>query len=121
MPVKIFSLKSVPDDEVEEIRQLLIDNNVDFYETPGGNWGISMPAIWVKEDNQSEKTKLLIAQYQEERLYRVREEYEKLKSEGKHPSVIDRIITEPLRTVFYILIVLGLIYVVTTPFLTFVK
>lgn len=121
MPVKIFSLKNVPDDELEEIRDLLTESRVDFYETPGGNWGISMPAIWVKDDSQSEQAKLLIDQYQIRRRIRVREEYAKLKKEGKHQGIIEKIISDPLRSVIYILIALGLIYVSIKPFITFVN
>ena len=77
MPVKIFSLKNVPDDELEEIRNLLVENKIDYYETPGGNWGISMPAIWLNDDSQSEQAKLLNDQYEQKSSLRIREEYDK--------------------------------------------
>ena len=121
MPVKIFSLKNVPDDELEDIRDLLTENKIDFYETPGGNWGISMPAIWINDDSQSEQTKLLIDQYQLKRSARIRQEYEKLKREGKHQTLIEKIISDPIRSVIYILLSLGLIYISIKPFLTFVN
>jgi hypothetical protein len=121
MPVKIFSLKNVPDDEQEEIRDLLIENKIDYYETPGGNWGISMPAIWINDDSQFEQVKLLIDQYQKKRSVRIREEYEKLKKEGKHQTFIEKVISDPIRSVIYILIALGLMYISIKPFMTFVN
>jgi hypothetical protein len=121
MPVKIFSLKNVPDDELEEIRELLTEHKVDYYETPGGNWGVSMPAIWINDDNQSEQVKLLIDQYQQSRSARVREEYNKLKREGKHQTFIEKVVSDPIRSIIYILIALGLIYFSTKPFMTFVN
>jgi len=41
----LFRLNGVSDDEAEEVRELLASNNIDFYETSPGNWGVSMPAI----------------------------------------------------------------------------
>jgi len=46
----LFRLNGVSEDEIEDVRELLTEHDIDFYETPPGNWGISMPAIWVKED-----------------------------------------------------------------------
>ena len=68
MPVPVFRLRNVPDDEAEEIRNLLKHNHIDFYETPAGNWGISMPAIWLNDDDQLERAKELIKEYQQHRL-----------------------------------------------------
>ena len=36
MAVLIFKLRYVPEDEAHEIRELLGDNNIDFYETTAG-------------------------------------------------------------------------------------
>ena len=121
MPVKIFSLKNVPDDELDEIRNLLVENKVDYYEYPGGKWGLSMPAFWLNDDSQSEQAKLLIDQYEQKRSLRIREEYDKLKMEGKHQTLIEKVISDPIRSVSYILLELGLIYISTKPFLTFVN
>ena len=52
MPVKLFSLRGVPDDEADEIRALLAQHAIDYYETPPGNWGVSMPAIWLPDDSE---------------------------------------------------------------------
>jgi hypothetical protein len=45
----------VPDDEAHEIRELLIDNDIDFYETSVGVFGISMPGLWLKNEEQLQK------------------------------------------------------------------
>ena len=67
MAVQIFRLRNVPEDEAEEVRQLLAENQVDFYETPAGMWGISMPALWIKDESQKDKVKALLAEYQQQR------------------------------------------------------
>jgi hypothetical protein len=100
MPVKLFSLHNVPDDEAEEVRELLRSNEIDFYETPAGNWGISVAYIWLHDENELEKAKALIDNYQQERLIRVREEYAQLGRTGRHRTIGDAIRENSLRRLF---------------------
>ena len=69
----LFKMRHVPQDEAEDIRRLLDDHDIDFFETFSGNWGISVPAIWLKHDNQFEAARIVIDDYQEERIQRMRE------------------------------------------------
>jgi hypothetical protein len=64
MAVIIFRLKDVPEDEADEVRELLRANHLDFYETSAGKWGISIAAIWLKDDSQKERARALIDDYQ---------------------------------------------------------
>ena len=41
----LFRLRHVPEDEAEEVRALLEQNSIEFFETFAGNWGISLPAL----------------------------------------------------------------------------
>ena len=70
----LFKLKSVFDDEADEIRQLLSDNQIDFYESPAGNWGISMHALWLNDEKQYDVARKLIDDYQQQRSLRIQEE-----------------------------------------------
>ena len=117
MSVQLFILRGVPDDEAEEVRDLLTKNGIDYYETPAGNWGISMPAILLKNDNQLQKAKLLIGKYQRERLIRARDNYEQLKREGKNKTVIDGIKEDPVRFIVYLAIIIVVIYFSTKLFI----
>ena len=119
MSKQIFRLRNVPDDEAEEIRLLLREHGIEFYETPGGNWGISMPALWLNDDNehQAEEARALIEQYQEERAGRMRREYEELRQQGKHRRLRDAFWERPLEFIFYLLIVVLILYLSTKPFL----
>ena len=78
MPALLFRLRGVPEDEADDVRELLNRNGIEFYETPAGRWGISIPAIWLHDETQLEPAKSLIDQYQSERACRVRAEYEQL-------------------------------------------
>jgi hypothetical protein len=121
MPVQLFRLRGVPDDEAEEIRELLSTNEIDYYETPAGNWGISMPAIWLNDESQLHRAQLLIEKYQGERLARVRDEYERFNREGKNKSIIDVIKQNPVRFMVYLAAIIAVIYLSTVPFIDFGK
>lgn len=117
MPVKLFSLRNVPDDEAEEIRALLTENGIVFYETPGGNWGISMPAIWLHNEDQLQTAESLIDEYQRKRLIRTREQREKLEKKGNFETIIDKIKEDPIRFLIYLAIAFTVLYISTKPFI----
>ena len=116
MSVRIFNLRGVPDDEAEDIRDLLTGNSIDYYETPAGNWGISMPALWLKDEDQLSAAKALIDAYQEERTVRVRAEHAQLRREGKYRTFLDEIREHPLRVAAYVLVAVVVLYFSTKPF-----
>jgi nucleosome binding factor SPN SPT16 subunit len=60
----IFKLKSVPYDEADDIKNLLAENEIAFYESPAGNWAISMHALWLNDEDQYTEAKKLIDEYQ---------------------------------------------------------
>lgn len=106
----LFKLRSVPDDEADEVRTLLTENKIDFYETSAGNWGVSMPALWVRDEIQYPRAKILLDTYQAERSARVRAEYARLKQEGKHKTILDSFRENPLGFTAYLFIVAILLY-----------
>ncbi|MDH5446506.1 MAG: DUF6164 family protein [Gammaproteobacteria bacterium] len=75
MAVLIFKLRFVPDDEAQDIRDLLFENNIDYHETSAGLLGISVPGFWVINEEQADKARALIDDYQQLRQKRVQEEY----------------------------------------------
>lgn len=117
MAKQIFRLRGVPEDEAEDVRALLTDHDFDFYETPGGNWGISMPAFWLADDDQEDAAKALIDEYQAERFTLARAEYDQLKKDGNLPTIFDRFKENPGQFVFYLAGVVALIYFSVMPFI----
>ena len=119
MAVKLFKLRNVPDDEAEEVRQLLADHEIDFYETYAGGWGISMPAIWLQDATQLTQATALIDAYQERRTTQARTEYAQLKQQGQHRTVPDKIRENPVRFVLLFMLSLFILYISLAPFLQF--
>ena len=117
MAVLIFRLRQVPDDEAEAIRHLLDENTIDWYETNAGNWGISMPGIWVSDDEQAAFAQQLIGQYQHERASSQRLLHEQQKQLGQNATMLQRIIQHPLRSIGIILFCLFILYVSIHPFM----
>lgn len=60
----IFSLKYVEEDEANDIRALLMEHDIEFYETTAGRWQISLAAIWVRNNEDYGKARALIEEDQ---------------------------------------------------------
>lgn len=119
MAVQLFKLRGVPNDEAEDIRNLLTKHNIDHYETPAGNWGISMPAIWLNDGELLDQAKSLIEKYQDKRLAKIRNENEQRKREGKHRTIINELLENPVRFILYTALAVVILYLSTKPFLSF--
>jgi hypothetical protein len=117
MAVRFFALNGVPDEEAAEVRKLLSDNGIDYYETPAGNWGISVPAIWLKRADQVETARELLTGYQEQRRVRVRQEYAQLKAQGENRTVLHVIRENPVRFVVYLAAAALVVYFSIKPFI----
>jgi Family of unknown function (DUF6164) len=83
MAVLFFSLRGVPEDEAEDIRELLQTNEIAFYETSAGSFGISMPAIWLYTQEDLQKIQPLFDAYQQQRFITQRALYQELKQQGE--------------------------------------
>lgn len=118
MPIRLFSLRYVPDDEAQELRELLEKHQIDFYETGPGNWGISAGAFWLRTDERLEEARQLIDAYQEQRAKNARQEYEALKRAGQQRSFLDIVREKPLQLLLYIAAILFILYVSLKPFLS---
>ncbi|AKC88460.1 DUF6164 family protein [Pseudoxanthomonas suwonensis] len=70
----IFPLRNVPEDEADEVRQLLAAHGLDWYETRPGPWGISAGALWLKEESAYPEARRLLDDYQRQRREQVHEE-----------------------------------------------
>jgi len=117
MPVKLFSLYNVPADEADEVRELLANHGIDFHETDGGNWGISTPALWLRDESRFREARALIDAYEGERLVRVRAEYAEQRQAGVQRTLFDVIRENPLRFVVYATVIVMVLYFSTKPFL----
>lgn len=108
----LFRLRLVPEDEAEDVRQVLTDSNIPWYETSAGRWGVSFPAIWVRDDIDLPRARELLADYQAKRLKRVLDERENLEPE----TLVSRICQRPFRTLGVFGFVAVILYFTVLPF-----
>ncbi len=80
-----------------------------------------MPAIWLSEDSQFEKAQALLNTYQNERTIRMREEYARLKREGKNKTFADSVARNPVRFTIHLALALLVIYLSVTLVLDLAK
>ncbi|NOS89688.1 MAG: hypothetical protein HOP34_14310 [Methylococcaceae bacterium] len=111
MTVLLFSLRGVPEDEASEVRALLIQEAIDFYETSAGNWGMSMPALWLRDPSQLAHAQQLLKAYQQQRFVNAREQYLLAKASGQTPSAWQRFLETPLLYAAYLFALVMVAYV----------
>jgi len=117
MPALVFRLRNVPDDEAEDIRDLLSSHAMDWYETSAGNWGIAMPGIWVRNDEDQGKARELINDYQRRRQIQLRNDYQQNLEAGNVSSFWQRLQQRPLRVIGIVIFCAFILFVMINPFL----
>lgn len=117
MSALVFRLRNVPQEEADEVRALLQDNGIDCYETSAGNWGIAMPGIWVNDESDLPRARILINDYQQERGETQRARHAAERHTGKAVTVLQRVREQPLRVAGIVVFCLFILYVSINPFL----
>ena len=112
----LIKLRHAPDDEIQEIHSLLQEHQIDFYETQFGPWGISAPGIWLNDEQQYDRAKVLMTAYQENRFIEKRAEYEKQRGVGQHRTFLQNLLENPVQVILYSLIVGLILYFSIRPF-----
>jgi hypothetical protein len=113
MPVLLFKLTGAPEDEAEEVRELLHAHNIEFYETQSGRWAIGTAAIWLRDDSRLMEARSLLDEYQAQRVLRVREEYAASRKTGRLRSLL----ANPLAALLSLMFILLILYLSLAPFL----
>ncbi|MET1255737.1 DUF6164 family protein [Aliikangiella maris] len=112
----LFRLNQVPDDEADEIRQLLDEGKFDYYETSPGLLGLSFAAIWLKDEQQYDQANQLIEDYQLKRSAKAREHFASLKQADQHITLWRAFKQSPIRLAAAVIFVCIILYLTLTPF-----
>ena len=117
MSVMLFKLRGVEEDEADEIRALLTQHEINFYETTNGRWGLGFAAVWLHDDEVFEQAKTLIEDYQVQRYQQARETYQQLCLEGKQQTMWKTMKERPVQVLLVLLAVTIVTIFALTPFL----
>ena len=115
----IFRMRYVPQDEAQEVRDLLKENDIDFFETFAGNWSISVPALWVKHDEQFSRARRIIEDYQIERTKKVKQEFSEHKNTDKNITVRNIFSESPSKFIGSVFAIFIVLYISLRFFLSF--
>ena len=121
MAAIVFRLRHAPEDEVHDVTALLDEAGIDWYETGAGNWGISMPALWVRRDEDRDRARELIERYQCSRSARLRAEREDRRGDGSEPTLASRLRERPLASLAALAFCAFVLYVSIEPFVRLVR
>ena len=103
MPKLLLNLRLATDDEADDIRALLDEHQVDWYETKPGFWGISAGGIWLRDLERAAEVKGLLDAYQAQRVVRVRAEQEAARRDGTAPTFLSELRANPGRMLIQLL------------------
>lgn len=112
MAILLYKLHGVPEIEALEIRRILEEAEIDYYETTAGNWGISLAAIWLAQDSDEDKAKLLLEDFQNNWRQQVLTEQQAAPKE----TLAQRLMREPIKVVLALIAVAGILYLSIIPF-----
>lgn len=113
----LLNLRGVPDDEADEIRALLEEREIAFYETHPSFWGISAGGIWIRHEEDVPEAKRLMADYQRERVMKAHAEYRAAKLEGRVKTLWESVSEKPLQALAVLLGIGFLLLLLALPFL----
>lgn len=117
MATLLLKLRHVPEDEHQEVCDLLESNNIAYYETNTGFWGVGMAAIWLQDKSQLQQAEGLLNEYMQQRQVKVRQEFEQAKQAGQIRTLYSTFAGQPVTFILYILALLAILALTILPFL----
>lgn len=111
----LLNLRNVPEDEARDVRSLLADHGIGFYETPPSRWGISMGGIWVRDNRDYARAREALDEYQAARAIRAREAYAARKRRGDVETLADVLRRRPGEVLGYVIAAAGIIVLMMWP------
>ena len=117
----LFRLNQVEDDEADDVRALLDEAGLEYYETNAGRWRVSVAAIWLRHDDDYEQARAMLDDYQQQRSERLQEEYRQLEENGEQETFLQRVRERPADLILVILSVVIVIGLMVWPFLNFAR
>lgn len=117
MSLLLFSLQGVPDEEADEVRDLLQRHNLAFYETSAGRWGVGTAALWLVDESQLSSARGLLDEYQRRRRQQTRLAHAQAQRQGLAPTALRWALQNPARSLAAIVAIAAILYLSIWPFI----
>lgn len=115
----LLNLRHVPDDEADEVRALLQEQGIEFYETQAGRWRMSLSGIWVQNDADFARAREHFDAYQKARTERMRSEHAQARERGEMPTLVDNLRSNPVGVIFSAIVIVALLALMSWPWWRF--
>jgi hypothetical protein len=113
----LFDLRNVPDDEADEVRELLDAGQIAFYETKPAAWGLFAGGIWVVDETAMETARAMLADYQLQRQQKARDDYRLARRQGTVETFWTALRREPGKVAVLIFAVGFILALTVLPFI----
>ncbi|MFT5592496.1 MAG: hypothetical protein ACI8SR_000855 [Oceanicoccus sp.] len=117
MGALLLRLKHVPEDEYQEVCDLLNAHDLAYYETTSGFWGVGMAAIWLNDAAQLPKAHDVLNDYMRNRQMKMQADFEQAQQQGESRTLSSTFAAQPVTFVLYVLAVIGILALSILPFL----
>ncbi len=115
MAHRLMNLWNVPGDEIDDIHELLTANAIDYYETGGGMFGLTTPALWLRDISQLTQARLLLDEYAARRAVESRQRWHEELAAGNKRTIVDMMREQPLKFFVYMALIAALLYISLVP------
>ncbi|MBT5231816.1 MAG: hypothetical protein HOM11_16250 [Methylococcales bacterium] len=121
MSVLLFRLKDVPEEEIEGVVALLEANHFETFETSAGRWGISIAAIWLKNNEDYPRARALLDEFQSTHVREVQAAYQSGLQAGDVETFWYRYWRMPIQMMLYFIVIAFIAYFSLKPFFSMVS
>lgn len=112
----LLNLRHVPDDEADDVRTLLDEAGIEWYETPIGRWGIGLGGIWIRDREELPRARELLRDYDRERFERARADHAERARRGELETMVHRLIQDPVGVCLRLGAVAFILFLMLYPF-----
>lgn len=114
----LFKLRHVEADEFDEVTAALDAAGIAWYQTSGGMLGFGAPGLWVRDENDYEQARGVIAASQQLRAERLQAEREAARQRGESDTFARRLRQSPLEVLGGLLLIVLIVgFVLAAPWL----
>jgi len=117
MSIQLMKLRQVPEDELVDILKLLDEHEVDYYQTSAGAFGISLPALWLRDESRHNEVLGLLASYALDRMEKARLEQQAWAELNGRRTMGDIFREHPLKFCLRIVVIVVLLFITLKPIL----
>lgn len=111
----LLNLRHVAEDEIDDVTAFLDAHGIAWYPTRPSLFGISAGGIWIEDNADWPRARVLMDEYQQQRSQRVRREQTEAVRDGRARTFADVLRDEPLRVVLTVLAICALLALVAVP------